>query len=158
MQGRTYAVPFTNVSVSAVQDLFELSAADDKPIEIVGIEFSQNGNSDVGDAQEEMLRFTIHRGFTASGSGGSSVTPAPVSPTAQAAGFTAEVNNTTQANTGTSVVLHSSAFNIRAGYLNYFPEYLAPGAKQGELLVVSLGAAPADAVTLCGTLWVRELG
>lgn len=158
MRGRTYAVPFTNISVSAVQDLFELGAADDKPIEICGIEFSQTGNSDVGDSQEEMLRFSITRGLTSSGSGGSSVTPAPLSPTDQAAGFTAEVNNTTQATTGTEVVLFSGAFNIRAGYLNYFPEDLRPGTKQGELLLVKLGAAPADAVTLSGMLWVRELG
>ena len=35
--GRTYSVIFSAVAVSAAQDLFELSPADDKPVEIVGL-------------------------------------------------------------------------------------------------------------------------
>lgn len=155
---RTYSVQFDNVSVSAIQDFFELTPADDKPIEIVGLFLSQTGAADVGDANEECLPIQIIRGYTSSGSGGSSPTPAPIKPTDTAAGFSAEVNNTTVANTGTAVILHSDNFNVRAGYQNWWPEGAEPAASQANTtLVVRLTRAPADAILLSGTVYVREL-
>jgi hypothetical protein len=157
MQGRIYTVSFAAVSLSAAQDLFEITPADDKPVEIVGLFLSQTGVADVGDAAEEMLRLEIIRGYTASGSGGSSPTPAPVKRIDAAAGFAAEVNNTTLANTGTAVIIHEDAFNVRAGYANWWPEGTEPDASQANTtIVVRLVAAPADAITVSGTLYVRE--
>lgn len=157
MQGRVYTVSFAAVSLSAAQDLFEITPADDKPVEIIGLFLSQTGVADVGDAAEEMLRLEIIRGFTASGSGGSSPTPAPVKRIDAAAGFAAEVNNTTLANTGTGVIIHEDAFNVRAGYANWWPEGTEPDASQANTtIVVRLVAAPADAITVSGTLYVRE--
>lgn len=157
MQGRIYTVSFAAVSLAAIQDLFEISPADDKPVEIVGLFLSQTGVGDVGDAAEEMLRIEIIRGYTSSGSGGSSPTPAPVKRIDAAAGFTAEVNNTTVANTGTAVIIHEDAFNVRAGYANWWPEGTEPDASQANTtIVVRLVAAPADAITISGTLYVRE--
>lgn len=156
--GRVYTVAFGAVSVSAAQDLFEITPADDKPVQIVGLSLCQTGNSDVGDAQEECLRFSIIRGHTTSGSGGSAPTPASVKPNAPAAGFTAEVNNTTIASASTTAVLHEDSFNVRAGYINWWPEGCEPSANQGNTtIVVRLNAAPADAITLSGTLYVREV-
>lgn len=155
MNGRTYAVTFNAVAVTAASDLFELTPADDKPIEIVGIELGQT--TEFGDAADETLGLQIIRGFTASGSGGSSATPTPTSPNAAAAGFTAEVNNTTVANTGTTTTLLSTAFNVRAGYLNYFPADARPRAGQGNTTIVLRMTAPADSVTMNGTIYVREL-
>lgn len=153
-----YPVTFENISVTALQDLFSLAAADDKPIEICGLSFSQTGNSDVGDAQEEMLRFSITRGLTSVGSGGSNPTPPPMMDGGQACAFTARTNDTTQATTGTEVRLFADAFNVRQGYLNYFPEDFRPSSVQGKLLLVKLLGAPADAITLTGCVWVREFG
>lgn len=155
MNGRTYAVTFNAVATTAACDLFELTPADDKPIEIIGIELGQT--TEFGDAQDETLGLQIIRGFTASGSGGSAATPTPTSPNAGAAGFTAEVNNTTLANTGTTTTLLSTAFNVRAGYLNYFPADARPGCGQGNTTIVLRMTAPADSVTLNGTIYVREL-
>lgn len=158
-KGRVYTVVFAAVSVSAAQDLFEITPADDKPVEVVGLMLSQVGNSDVGDAQEETLRFSIIRGHTTGGSGGTAPTPRPVKRTDAAAGFTAEVNNTTIASVGTTVVLHEDGFNVRAGYINWWPPETEPDATQGDTtLLVRLNTAPADAITLSGTLYVRELG
>ncbi|MBP8301429.1 MAG: hypothetical protein KA020_13765, partial [Planctomycetes bacterium] len=70
MNGRTYAVTFNAVAVSAAQDLFEITPGDDKPCEIVSLSIGQY--SDAGDAAAELLGIQIIRGFTASGSGGSS--------------------------------------------------------------------------------------
>jgi len=159
MIGRIYTVVFGAVSVSASQDLFELTPADDKPIEIVGLTLCQTGNSDVGDAQEECLRWSIIRGHTVSGSGGSAPTPRPVKRSDAAAGFAAEVNNTTIANTGTTVILHEDSFNVRVGQQIWWPPGTEPDASQGDTtLVLRLNSAPADAITLSGTLYVREFG
>ena len=155
MDGRIYAITFSAVAVSAAQDLFELTPADDKPIEIVGIELGQT--SDTGDAMDEQLQISTIRGYTTSGSGGSSATPVPLNPNNSAAGFTAEVNNTTVANTGTAVTLHTGCWNVRAGYINWFPEGCRPIAGQGNTSIVVRSTAPADALTMSGTLYVREL-
>ena len=74
MNGRIYSVVFSAVAVSAAQDLFEITPADDKPVEIVGIELGQS--SDAGDAADELLQISIIRGFTTSGSGGTAPTRA----------------------------------------------------------------------------------
>ncbi len=143
MQGRVYAVTFSAVAVSAAQDLFELTPADDKPIEIVGIELG--------------LQISIIRGNATSGSGGSAPTPAPLNPNDTAAGFTAEVNNTTVASAGTAVTLATTCWNVRAGYIQWWPEGMRPSASQGNTLIRVTQTAPADAVTMSGTLYVREL-
>lgn len=156
MSGRTYSVIFSAVAVSAAQDLFELTPADDKPIEIVGMELGQS--SDAGDAADELLQISIIRGHTTSGSGGSAPTPTPMSPSSAAAGFTAEVNNTTVATTGTTTTLQTTCWNVRAGYVQWFPEGCRPVCGQGNTSIVVRQTAPADAITMSGTLYVRELG
>lgn len=153
---RVYSVSFENVSVSASQDFFEVSPADDHPVVILALYLDQI--SDVGDAAEEMLRYKIIRGHTTSGSGGSSATPRPLDPGDAAAGFSAEVNNTTIASAGTAVDLHAGAFNIRAGLALIYPPEMTPVANQGNTtIVVRLMANPADAVTMSGTLYIAEI-
>lgn len=152
---RTYAVTFNAVAVSAAQDLFEITPADDKPCEIVALHIGQY--SDAGDAQDELLGVQIIRGFTTSGSGGSSATPAALDPADAAAGFSAEVNNTTLANTGTTTTLLSDSFNVRGGYTFIPPLDARPKLNQGNTTAVVRITAPADAVTMNGTLIVREL-
>jgi hypothetical protein len=157
MHGRVATVVFAAVSVSAAQDFFEITPADDKPVEIIGLMLTQVGNSDVGDAAEEILRFSIIRGHTTSGSGGSAPTPRAIKP-ASTVSFTAEVNNTTIASAGTTHILHEDAFNVRAGYINWWPLGAEPKASQADTtIVVRLNTAPADAITLSGTLYVREM-
>lgn len=158
MRGRIYTVQFDNVSVSAIQDLFEIDPAANKPLEICGLFISQTGVADVGDAAEENLTVQIIRGHATSGSGGTAPTPAPLAPSDAASGFTCEVNNTTIASTGTPITLHSDNFNVRVGYQNWWPDGYGPGANNGNTtMVVRLTRAPADAITLSGTLYVAEL-
>lgn len=156
--GRMYAVTFEGVAVTAAQDFFEVSPADDKPILIHGCYLSQS--SDLADAAEEILRVAIIRGHATSGSGGSAFTPLPLTSSAGvASGFASEINNTTIASTGTGVTLHAETFNIRSGWV-YIPTPEArPGASQANTtIVVRLMAAPADSLTMSGTLIVEELG
>lgn len=154
--GRTYAVTFNAVALTAAADLFEITPADDKPCEVVSIYIGQT--TEAGDAADEMLGVQIIRGFTTSGSGGSAATPTPLRPADTAAGFTAEVNNTTLANTGTTTTLHSDAFNVRAGWVYIPPLDARPVVNQGNTTLVVRTTAPADSVTFNGTLIVRELG
>lgn len=154
--GRVYSVQFENVAVSAAQDFFEVSPADDKPVKLLGLFLSQS--TEVGDAAEEMLRVQVIRGHSTSGSGGSAGTAVAIDPNSAAAGFASEVNNTTIASAGTGVVLHSEAFNIRSGLAMWWTPETCPIANQANTtIVVRLMANPADSVTMGGTLYVEEL-
>lgn len=159
MIGRIYTVVFDNVTVSAAQDLFEISPADDKPIGIVALELDNVGGvADAGDAQEELLRLVVRRGHTTSGSGGSAPTPNPCLPGASAAGFAAEVNNTTIAASGTTQDLRPFGWNVRVPGRDFWPEETTFWASQANTtIVVRLLTAPADALSMSGTLYVCEL-
>lgn len=155
---RVYTAIFDNVSVTALQDLFELTPAANKPIEILGFSFSQTGNADVGDVAEELLPLQLIRGFTTSGSGGTTPTPAPFDAIDTAAGCVVEANNTTVANTGTTATLWSDNFNVRAGYTMLFPPDMRPRCSAAETrIVLKLPRSPADAILLSGTITFREL-
>lgn len=156
MAGRAYSVSFSAVAVTAVQDFFEVVAAAGKPLEIVSVELSQY--TETGDAAEEGLGLLFERGHSASGSGGSAFTPVPLNSTDTAAGFSAEVNNTTNAATGTIVTCHAANWNIRAPYLYMPPPDARIWLAGGERFVVELLNAPADSVTMSGTIVVIEHG
>lgn len=156
--GRMYVCTFENVAVTAAQDFFELSPADDKPVIIHACYLSQS--TELGDAAEEQLRLEIIRGYTTSGSGGGSFTPVPLQSSAgSAAGAACEINNTTVANTGTAAVLHAETFNVRSGWVYIPTPETRPGASQANTtIVVRLMANPADSVTMSGTLLFEEMG
>ncbi|RPH36340.1 MAG: hypothetical protein EHM90_02205, partial [Chloroflexi bacterium] len=68
---RCYTVSFEDVTWATGSgdiDIFSLIAADDKPIELVALELSQN--TELGDAVEAQIRCAIQRGHTKTGSGG----------------------------------------------------------------------------------------
>lgn len=156
-QNRIYTVSFTAVAVTVAVDLFEITPADDKPIEVIGLFIGQY--SDVGDAQAEILPYTVIRGHTTSGSGGSAPTPQPLNRSDSAAGFTAETCNTTAASAGTTKTLHADSFHVASGEKLWLPEGCEWEASQADTtLVVRLGAAPADSLTMQGTIYVREQG
>jgi hypothetical protein len=154
---RIYTVEFEAVAVTAQVDFFEITPADDRPVDVLGLFLSQS--SDVADAAEEILRYRVIRGHTTGGSGGATPTPRPLNRGDAAAGFTAETNNTTIASAGTGVNLHSDCFNVRAGLQLWLPDTCEWNASQADTtLVVRLMAAPADSLTMSGTLYCREQG
>lgn len=153
---RTYAATFRAVAVTAAQDLFEIAPNTDKPIEIIACYISQS--SEEGDAEDEQLSLSIVRGHTTSGSGGSSVTPRPMDQADTAAGATVEANNTTIASVGTTHTLHAESFNVRAGWAFVpTPDARPRGSGSAGRICVRLHDAPADSVTMDGTLIFREL-
>lgn len=158
MSRGVYTVCFDQQTIAAASgdyDFFELTAATDKPIEIVALKLANK--SEVGDAQEEMVAYSIVRGNTTSGNGSSTV-PQPLDSSAGAASFTAETVASTPASAGTAVTLVADTFNIRAGLPEIYPEVMRPKTTAGAgLLCVRLLTALADDAVMSGTVWVREL-
>lgn len=157
---RIYTTIFRAVAVTAVQDFFELNPAANKPIRLVRLKLSQY--SDAGDAADELLSYSIFRvpATATSGTGGASAaTPGVVNASDGAAGYSAEINNTSVATTsGTLVELMSDTFNIRAGLdLPFEPEGRFQ-AINATLLVVRLNVAPTDSLTMNGCAWIEEEG
>jgi hypothetical protein len=159
--GRIYTVSYqgTITNAGGDSDLLEIAPADDKPVKLRGLLLSQI--SEVGDTAEEGLRISIVRlpaTFT-SGSGGSSVTPAPMDSADVASGAACECNNTTVATTsGTAVTLAEIGWNERnSPYEMWFPDdRFCPKVKQAEGLVVRMQTTPADDFTGCFTFWIEE--
>lgn len=152
-----YTVTFDQQSFTAANadyDFFELDAAAEKPIEIVAVKI--DNKSEVGDAQEEMVAYSIVRGNTTTGNG-TSTTPRALDPSDGAASFTAEVVASTPASAGTALTLVAGCFNIRAGLYEIYPPEMRPKTAGADLLCVRLLTALADDATLSGTVWVREL-
>jgi hypothetical protein len=155
--GRVYSCEFDNLSFSAATtDIFELDAAAEKPIKVLGWIIGQT--SDMGDAAAEGLRYRWVRGNTTSGSGGTATTPRPMHVTDAAAGFACEAGNTTAASAGTAVNLVTAPWTIQQADLIWLPAGCEFDTSGTALLVMRFVAAPTDAITLSGTVWVEEEG
>lgn len=152
----TYTVQFNGVTVSAQQDLIEVTAASTKPLVLVSASVSQA--SDAGDASEELLSILIKSGQTTTGSGGSSYTPVPTDPTYAAAGFTAKVNNTTKASGGTIVTHYASTWNVRVEQDKVLPDPMTIMLSAGRRLTIELASTPADPLTCNGYAVFQEIG
>lgn len=150
-----YTAVFNNVAVTAIQDLFEINAAADAVVLIHDIHLSQN--TDVGDAAEEVLRIELTSGHSTSGSGGSAPTAIPRNIGQSAYGGTVEVNNTTQASTGTIVTHYVWNWNIRVGFDKIFTPETRPRIAPSGRMCLELPAAPADSVTMSGSITFEEI-
>jgi hypothetical protein len=155
-----YTAVFKDVAVTAAQDLFELAGPTDAVTVVHRVMLTQS--TETGDSAEEMLRLTANRGVGAvtSGSGGATVTPQPVSDGDPAYGGTVERNNTTvmAAGSGTLEELEAFAWNVRVPFdMIWLPEF-RPVISPGNRWTLELESAPADSVTMSGTLWLEEIG
>lgn len=157
--GQIYVATFTDIDISAAQDLFEIVAPATSRIVIREFEIGQH--SDAGDALADMLDLQIIRGHTTSGSGGASVTPVPVVPwsDAPAAAATVERNNTTIAADGSPKTLRATAWNVMGGY-RYYPGFRGERIMldYSDRLVFRLGTAPSSTIKCCATLVFEEIG
>lgn len=152
---RTYTVRIEKVEETEIVDWFELVPASNKPIEVIGLFIGQT--SDFGDAQAEIIPWKVSRGWSTSGSGGSTPTPTPLDGIDTAAGFSAETMNTTLAKEGTETILHEDSLNVAVGEKLWLPEGCGwkCSAAQNRLTIRPL-TKPADAITVTGTVYVRE--
>lgn len=153
--GLIYRGHFAAVAVTAVQDLFEITAPSDAAVIIHSISITQD--TDAGDSEAEMLRIEIGRSTDAgAGSGGTTITARPAETGFPASGSVVHANNTTQ--TTVITVEEAEAFNVQAGYFHKpVPEerYVVSPA---DVFVVSLDKAPADTMNMSGTIVFEEIG
>jgi len=151
---RTYTCQFRNITVSNVQDLLGMYAGASMAIELVSVQIGQITQTNV-----EALQISIKRLPTTvtTGTGGTSVTPAPSTDSDAAATFTCRANDTTQATTsGTAVFPMPDVFNEVNGYQWVWPERARPSCKPSEALVLSLDSAPPGGRVMSATVVVRE--
>lgn len=156
-RGSTFVVSFAAVAVTAAQDVFELVAPATSKLVIREVVLGQY--TDFGDAAAEILSVLMIRGNATSGSGGSAATPVNLASHtgAKSAGATAEVNNTTVASTGSPVTLRAEAWNVQTPYRFYPAPTEQIVVNASERFVVRL-TAPADSITMNGTLVFEEIG
>ena len=149
-----FAATFAAVAVTAAQDAFEIVAPADSRVRIREVRLAQY--SDFGDAQAEILSVRIMRGHGTAGSGGAAVTPGNLESWGRAAGATVAANNTTVATGGSPVTLVADGWNVAAGWWWYpADDSERISLEPGERLVVRI-TAPADSLTVNGTVVFEE--
>lgn len=147
---RKYSVTFTDIAVSAQQDLFQLEA--NIPTQIVGVYISQR--SDVGDIESESLSIQIKRVTDAITDVASEV-QLDQGDTAAVADLV--INDLTQLTTGEEVI-HSECWNIQMPFV-YLPiPELRPWIRVNDSMVVDLNTTPNDELTVSGTMYFEEFG
>lgn len=157
-----YSVVIDAANISTSVDLFRLKLRTSSPISgirLCGLEIGQT--SDVTDAQDEVLQLRIFYSTGTSGTstaqplqtdaGGLSIfnTPADV-----AANQSATVP-------GGSGALICTTWNVRAGYINWWPEdcrpSLLPGNSASYTCMIIGMSAPVDTITLSATVYFEAM-
>ena len=152
---RIYTAQFNGVAITAVQDLFNLLAGTNTPIEVHDFHLAQT--SDFGDAQEEVLLISIKQGATSDGTGGTTPSKVPRDVDDSAAATTVRANDaTTRASGGTIVTHYSYGWNVRVPFDKVYTPECRPYAKGGRRLILGLEGAPADSLTVSGSITFSE--
>lgn len=158
--GVPYKAGTRDVTVSAAQDLIEITAPATAAILVEMFRISQN--TEVGDAQEEQLEYRVVRGVGAtSGSGGSTPTAQPVNDVGEAAfAGTIESNNTTKmtAGGGSLEELDHGSWNVRQEKEILPPNGYGWVIGPSQKLTFELVAAPGDAVDINFDAYFRQIG
>lgn len=157
---RVYVVNFAASAQTNKVDWLELISGASGYLLLLGLDIGQT--TELGDTAEEQIDWYIKRatGSYTSGSGGNTgVTRSPVHPGDAAATFTAETLNTTQIAVGTGALatMHNSAFNLRAGLVQFWTPETAIGIGPSSALAIGMTGNPADSVTWVGTAYVGEI-
>lgn len=154
--GRIYTVSFSNVTLSAVQDLIMVKAGASNPIALVSAELGQVTGTSVAN---QRIRLQMIPATVTTGSGGGAGTVSKWIASDAAASATARINDTTQAtSSGTIIDLWDDTWNIVNGWLWVPPiPSRPPVAAVSAAFRISLDTAPSSIVTNC-TLTFEELG
>ena len=153
---RNYAVTFEAVSVSAAQDLIQLTGAAGKIIRPIRA-WVKATNTTLPTAQMLETRCRFLPATVTPGSGGTTPAKVPLDPGDAAASFTALANNTSKATTnGTATVLDEGGDHIYSGYDNTFVVRTPIGPS--EAWVFELLSTVSGTVNLSGGVIVEEIG
>ncbi len=148
---RMYTVSFTEVAVTAQQDLFQVEA-NTVPAVIHGVTLSQT--SDVGDSAAENLSIMIAR-VTDVVTDDLATVQADKGDATQLADVA--INETSELTTGIEIY-HSEAWNIALPFIWMPPPEMRLIVEIGNTVVVNLNTTPADSLTMSGTIYFSESG
>lgn len=145
------------IAFTTATDLFEVTPAADRPIQIYGMRLCQT--TDLQDAAEEVLRIGVYRDVTA-GSGGTALTEAIYANESLSAAVTTAVRSGGTASAGGELI-DVIGWNIRIP-LEYFPIpelriKFSNIAAEGPVSSFRLLSAPADSITISGCLYWAEI-
>lgn len=140
-------------AVSTAVDLFHITVAADVPILLHWLELGQT--TDLGDANEEVLRIGVYRGITGGGAG-SALTEVAVHDRAPSAG-TAVVGQGTASTAGN--LIWEIMWNIRQAGPVWVPtpELRPRISAANDPIAFRFLAAPADSVTMTSTVCWEEI-
>lgn len=150
--GFIYSAPLDAVAFTTAVDIFECTVAADKGVWVHAMELHQT--TDLGDAQEEVLRIGLYRGVTA-GSGGTGLTEVAYDNAGNPTVGMAVTPRTTASTGGTLIDLLGWNIRIPTRWI-WTPEtrpYIGP---DDDPFSFRLLAAPADSVTVSGVLIWQE--
>lgn len=153
MADLTYVSTFTDISVSAAQDLFTITTSSTTPIKLLWLRLSTEGQTTAAE-----LRISISRLLPTitPGSGGTASTPVQKSQSVGTSTCAVEVNNTTRASATTKQLLWSESFQVLNGY-EYLPiPECSDRVDGGQVLVVGLESVPAAATVMNGSICWAE--
>jgi len=152
---RIYSAVFKNISVTALQDFYEILAGANKSIKIHAWQLAQS--TEIGDAMEEGLLITCNRGVGSTTGNGTATTAAPLGVDNTACGATVKINGTTRMTAGTITELETHVWNVRAPYTMIYTPELRPFVKAGDRWTLELETAPLDVISMSGTIWFEEM-
>ena len=155
VSGRIYTMSFTNVTLSAVQDMLAVYAGASKIFAVLSVNLGQVTGTTVAN-QRVRLRYLPTTVTT--GSGGSAGTLKPFVSGDAAVTVTGRINDTTQATTsGTAVDLWDDVWNTINGFIWVPPiPSRPPVIGLSGAFIVSLDTAPASLASN-GSVTIEEL-
>ncbi len=148
--GRMYSVSFEDVAATLAQDLWQL---EQDASQVILHYFEVGQTSDFGDAAAENLVIKIRR-VTDAVVSTADIDPLDTGDAAATANVV--VNDTTQLVTGADTIWAAS-WNIALPYVWMPPPEQRVVVVQGDAITITM-SAPADALTIHGTLIFEEIG
>lgn len=155
MAGRMYSVNFSDVAVSAAQDLINITATANMAFKVHRIELGQRSLT-AWEAKPVQLR--RNPATLTAGAGGTVVTPRPLTNGDAAATVTARANDTTsQTTSGTQAILLARDWEFLNGFLVVYTPDERPVIAPSQGLALTLTTAPSGSMTCSGSIIIEEL-
>lgn len=152
---RLYTVSFTDVAITAAQDLFGILCTANMAIKLHCIELGQRT---LNTWEAKPIKLVRNQATATVGSGGSAVTPRAMNPGDAAATATARVNDTTgQTTSGTQEVLLSRDWEFLNGLFWLPAPEQRPIIKPGQGVALQLTVAPSASMTTSGYIQFEEM-
>lgn len=156
--GRRYRALFSDVAVSAAQDLIQITGASGKTLKIIRAAWGCT-NTTLATSQSVKTRCRLLPATVTNGSGGSTPTVQKTDSGDAAASASALANNTTKATTSTTaVVLEESGDHLYNGYISKWDDRGAPVIGPSQAFVFELLSAPSGTVNMSGFVEFEEIG